>query len=379
MSIYTTVIRPLLFRLDAETAHHMTVEGCRVFGAIPGVAALTQRLLKIDDPVLRIEVAGLRFPNPIGLAAGWDKSGRALRMLDSLGFGFTEIGSVSARSSLGNPKPRLFRLPRDRALIVNYGLPNEGAEVVSARLAAHGPQLPLGVNIVKTNDGQGSPPCSTDEILADYQRSVSLMHRHAGYLMLNLSCPNVAAGGDFFVQPGNIRLLLERLQPLGVSCPVFLKVAPCDDAAVHQRLLDQCEGFTFVHGFCFNLPSGKPDSLNLDTPRESLADRPGAVAGRPVTALINRCIAGLYARMDRQRYVIIGAGGVFTAQDAYEKIRLGASLVQLYTAMIYEGPGVTKRICQGLGELLRQDGFQSVAEAVGSGHTEKKGILSKPV
>lgn len=370
MSIYTAVIRPLLFRLDAETAHHMTVEGCRVLGAIPGVPASAHRLLRSDDPVLRSEVAGLSFHNPIGLAAGWDKSGRALRMLDSLGFGFSEIGSVSARSSLGNPKPRLFRLPRDRAIIVNYGLPNEGADIVSARLAAHCPQRPLGVNIVKTNDGRDAPPCSTDEILSDYQRSVSLMHQHASYLMLNLSCPNVAAEGDFFSQPGNVRLLLERLQTLNVRCPVLLKVAPYDDAAMHQRLLEQCEDFAFVRGFCFNLPSGKPDSLQLDTPRDQLADQPGAVAGRPVTALINRCIAGLYARMDRQRYAIIGAGGVFTAQDAYEKIRLGASLVQLYTAMIYEGPGVTKRICQGLGQLLRQDGFQHVAEAVGSGHPE---------
>jgi dihydroorotate dehydrogenase len=369
MSVYTTMIRPLLFRLDAERAHQMTVEGCCVLGAIPGVAALTRGILKTNDPILHIEVAGLRFNNPIGLAAGWDKSGRALTMLDSLGFGFAEIGSVSARSSLGNPKPRLFRLPQDRAIIVNYGLPNDGAEVVSARLAAHHPQRPLGVNIVKTHDGQNAPPCGTEEILADYQRSVSLIHRHASYLMLNLSCPNVTAGGDFFVQPGNIRLLLERLQPLGVSCPVFLKVAPRDDAAMHQRLLSQCEGFAFVHGFCFNLPSGKPDSLNLNTSRETLADRPGAVAGRPVTELINRCIAGLYMHMDRQRYVIIGTGGVFTGQDAYEKIRLGASLVQLYTAMIYEGPGVTKRICRGLGTLLRRDGFQNVAEAVGSGHT----------
>ncbi len=379
MSVYTTLIRPLLFRLDAEKAHHMTVEGCRVMGAIPGVAALARRLLKVDDPVLRSEVAGLGFPNPVGLAAGWDKSGRALRMLDSLGFGFAEIGSVSARSSLGNPKPRLFRLPRDRAIIVNYGLPNDGADTVAARLAAHCPQQPLGVNIVKTNDGQDAPPCGTEEILADYERSVLLTHRYASYLMLNLSCPNVAAEGDFFSQPGNIRLLLQRLQPLSICCPVFLKVAPHDDADVHQRLLEQCEDFAFVRGFCFNLPPGKPESLHLNTPRDELADRPGAVAGRPVTALIDRCIAGLYSRMDRQRYAIIGAGGIFTAQDAYEKIRLGASLVQLYTAMIYEGPGVAKRICRGLSKLLRQDGFQCVAEAVGSGLTEASVPSAKPV
>ncbi|NJM55977.1 MAG: quinone-dependent dihydroorotate dehydrogenase, partial [Verrucomicrobiae bacterium] len=152
MSLYTTLLRPLLFRLAAETAHHLTVEACRVGGAVPGVAALSRRCLEFTAPELQIEAVGWSFANPIGLAAGWDKSGRALRMIDSMGFGFAEIGSVSARPSRGNPKPRLFRLPQDRAIIVNYGLPNDGAEIVAQRLAAHHPRHPLGVNIVKTND-----------------------------------------------------------------------------------------------------------------------------------------------------------------------------------------------------------------------------------
>jgi dihydroorotate dehydrogenase len=151
MSLYTFLFRPLLFRLDAETAHHFAVETCRWLGAVPGIARISRACLEQDEPCLRSEVAGLSFANPIGLGAGWDKSGRALRMLDSLGFGFAEIGSVSARPSRGNPRPRLFRLPGERAIIVNYGLPNEGAGVVAARLAAARPLRPIGVNIVKTN------------------------------------------------------------------------------------------------------------------------------------------------------------------------------------------------------------------------------------
>ena len=150
MTLYSALLRPLLFRLDAETAHHATVEACRCLGAVPGVAALSRACLERDEPRLATEVAGLRFANPVGLAAGWDKSGRALRLLDSLGFGFAEIGSVSARPSQGNPRPRLFRLPQERAIVVNYGLPNEGAECVAARLAARclrRPRHPLGVNI----------------------------------------------------------------------------------------------------------------------------------------------------------------------------------------------------------------------------------------
>jgi len=375
MSFYTTLLRPLLFRLDAETAHHLTVEACRVAGVLPGVPQMARACFDFPAPELETEVAGLRFATPLGLAAGWDKSGRALRMLDSLGFGFAEIGSVSARPSWGNPKPRLFRLPQDRAIIVNYGLPNDGAEVVARRLAAHRRRAPLGVNIVKTNDGPDAPACDDEDILADYARSVSLLHPHGSYLALNLSCPNAKDGKDFFAVPGSITRLLERLSPLAVGCPVFLKVAPNPDPASLERLIAEAEPFLFVRGFIFNLPSGKPDSLRFTTPRTLFADKPGAVAGGPVAHLINTCISELYRRMPRGRFAIIGAGGVFTAGDAYEKIRRGASLVQLYTAMVYEGPGVVKRIHRGLCGLLKRDGFANVREAVGSADHLKPSLV----
>lgn len=366
MTLYSSIIRPLLFRLDAELAHHGAVEACHWLGAVPGVPALSRVVLESSHPSLRTEVAGMKFDTPLGLAAGWDKSGRALRMIDSMGFGFAEIGSVSARPSLGNAKPRLFRLPADRAIIVNYGLPNDGAEAVVARLAKHRPRHPLGVNIVKTNDGPAAPACSDDDILADYERSVSLLHPHAGYLSLNLSCPNAKGGKDFFAQPGSISRLLERLAPMSITCPVFLKIAPRDESAEHERVLMECEGFGFIKGFCFNLPPGKPDTLQFSTARETFAHQPGAVAGKPVEALINRCIAGLYARMDRSKYAIIGTGGVFTAEDAFRKIQLGAHLVQLYTALIYQGPGVVKEITCGLARLLEREGFSHVTQAVGT-------------
>lgn len=369
MNFYTSILRPLLFRLDAEQAHHLTVEACHWLGMVPGVPQLSRALFESHEPSLHTEVAGLSFTTPLGLAAGWDKSGRALRMIDSLGFAFAEIGSISARPSVGNAKPRLFRLPADRAIIVNYGLPNDGAEVVASRLAAHRPRQPLGVNIVKTNDGPAAPACSDDDILADYTRSVSLLHPHAGYLSLNLSCPNAKGGKDFFGQPGSITRLLERLTPLGIACPVFLKIAPRDDPAEHERVLTECEPFAFISGFCFNLPPGKPDFLEFTTARETFAHQPGAVSGKPVETHINRCIAGLYARMDRRRHSIIGTGGVFTAEDAYQKIRLGASLVQLYTALIYEGPSVVKTLSHGLARLLERDNFSNVAAAVGSAYT----------
>lgn len=368
MSFYKAIIRPVLFQLNPEAAHHLTVEACRVAGVIPGIPSLSKAVLSRHDPMLQTEVAGLQLDNPIGLAAGWDKSGRAIRMLGGLGFGFTEIGSISARSSRGNPKPRLFRIPQEQAILVNYGLPNDGAEIVRNRLAKRPPGQCLGVNIVKTNDGPQAPECTAEEILADYERSVSLLQHQASYLMLNLSCPNAHAGKNFFDQPGNISELLQRLEPLGIVCPIFLKIPPLDDPLSHELILAECEAFDFVRGFCFNLPSGKPDSLHFKGDVNSYGNLPGAVAGRPVASLINRCISGMYSQMDPSRYAIIGAGGVFTAEDAYEKIRLGASLVQLYTAMIYEGPGIVGRICCGLSELLRRDGFQHISESVGTAH-----------
>jgi dihydroorotate dehydrogenase (fumarate)/dihydroorotate dehydrogenase len=351
--------------------HHYTIEACRLAAAIPLVRAMARALLEFTAPELACEVAGLRFANPIGLAAGWDKNGRALAMLGHLGFGFAEIGSISAQPSKGNPRPRLFRLPIDRAIVVNYGLPNDGVDVIARRLARHHQRVPIGVNIVKTNHGPDAPANSDEAILADYGRSVSLAHRHAGYLALNLSCPNAKGGKDFFAEGGNIRRLLTLLGPMELTCPVFLKVAPNPRPEAMQRLLEECQGFGFVKGFIFNLPPGKP--LPLTTPRRVWEKWPGAVSGKPVEGLINACIAELYRQMPRGRYAIIGAGGVFTAEDAYRKIRLGASLVQVYTAMIYEGPGVVRRINEGLCKLLQRDGFKNVAEAVGADVVSSRG------
>ena len=367
MNWYSKLVRPLLFRLNPESAHDAAVTACRVAGRIPLLPWCCEKALTFRAPELATEVAGLQFSNPIGLAAGWDKSGRALNMLDRMGFGTVEIGSVSAFASVGNPKPRLYRLPQDQAIQVHYGLPNDGVEVVAERVAAARLRIPLGVNLVATNYGPNTPASSVDDIIDDYATSVARTHRHADYLTLNLSCPNADGGRDVFAEPGGIRRLLERLQSISPVPPVFLKVIPATDAATHERWLAEVDDFEFVKGFLFNLPPGQPDSLNLKTSPETWRNRPGAIAGRPVRDWIDGCIASLYPRLDHSRHVIIGGGGVFTAEDAYRKIRLGASLVQIYTALIYEGPGVVARINRGLAKLLARDGFPRIQDAVGVG------------
>ncbi|TWU04126.1 quinone-dependent dihydroorotate dehydrogenase [Neorhodopirellula pilleata] len=363
--IYESFARPALFRLDPEAVHHGTVRACQVAGAVPGLTRLAGKLFDFSANELQIEVAGIPFPNPIGLAAGWDKNGLALRMLDQLGFGFVEIGSVSASRSLGNLKPRLFRVPSAQAIIVNYGLPNDGAAKIASRLKHNIPKVPRGVNLVTTNRGPTAAPSSPDEIFEDYATSVSLVQGHASYLTLNLSCPNANDGKDFFAQPNHIHELLSRLASGSITVPIFLKLPPVDSPKEHDRWLCEVDEFDFVKGFVFNLAPGKPAWLHLGIDTTGM---PGAVAGAPVRQHHNRCIERLYSRMNRKRYTIIGGGGVFNADHAWEKIQLGASLVQIYTALIYHGPSVTRRMNEGLLEKMRQFGFRNLAEAVGSKH-----------
>jgi dihydroorotate dehydrogenase (fumarate)/dihydroorotate dehydrogenase len=360
MTVYSTFLRPLAFRLDPETAHHLAIAA----GARLGWAAGAMRAAAaIDDARLATRVAGLDFPNPIGLAAGFDKSGAAVRALAGLGFGSIEIGSVSVDPSAGNSKPRLWRLPDDEAIAVHYGLPNDGTAVIAERLKRTALPVPLGINLVVTNRGPGAAPLKAYQIVGEYVDAVKLMAPHADYLMLNLSCPNTVDGRDFFADARHLKACLDVLGEMKLKLPVFLKVSPLGGIEAIERVLAAADGFDFVSGFMFNLPPVRPEGMR--TPPSALRNMPGAVSGPPAAALADFCIRETFRRMDRKRHVLIGAGGVSTAADAYAKIRLGASLVQLLTALIYRGPGVVREITADLAELLARDGVKNVADAVG--------------
>lgn len=362
--IYQKIVRPLLFRCDAEWVHNRAIRVGQVVGALGPLRSMMARWYRFTDARLESEVCGIRFSNPVGLAAGYDKSGRAAPMMAALGFGFVEIGSVSAEFSDGNPRPRLWRLPADRAICVHYGLPNDGAEAVAERLAGTTLPVPLGINVVKTNRGIDAPAESDDAVLDDYIRSVSLLKDSADYLCLNLSCPNTECGRDFFSIPGRLAQLLARVGELHVDCPIFLKVSPAGGVKAIEQLLETVDPFQIVSGFTFNLPPGKP--ADLRTPPSVWESMPGSVSGVPSRKLLDECLRELYQRLDHKRYRIIAAGGIFTAEDAYQKIRLGASLVQLLTGLIYEGPGLVARINRGLCRLLERDGFVNIMDAVGT-------------
>ena len=350
--MYRAVVRPLLFRLDAERAHDLTV---RTAGLASRSRLLCRAVAALDaDPRLAVEVAGLRFRTPLGLAAGFDKSARAVPLLSVLGFGHVEIGSVSADPSAGNPRPRLARLPDERAIAVAYGVPNDGAERVAERLAGRRPPVPLGINVVSTNRGAASAAESDEAVIGDYVASVARLQGLGDYVCLNLSCPNTRDGRGFFADRTRLRALLDRLAEAGMHRPLFIKVAPFADAREIDSLLEAADGAPFVAGFSVNLPPGtRPDVR-------------GAISGPPARAAAERTVAELYARIDRERHAVIGSGGIATAADAYRMIGLGASLVQVYTALVYEGPGVVRRITEDLAALAERDGLRGVGEAVGA-------------
>ncbi len=363
MGLYRSVLRPALFRADAERMHGIAIRAAEIAGASSRLCATVAARHTPPSARLGLRCAGLEFTTPLGLAAGFDKSARAVRFLSTLGFGHLEVGSISADASAGNPGARLFRIPLDRGIVVHYGLPNDGADAVAQRLAGVRLPVPLGINIVSTNRGPEAKPDPDDAVIDDYLRSVHRLQPHADYLCFNLSCPNTRDGRNFFHEPRRLRALLDELESLGIDKPLFLKVAPFADTRELEIFLEAVEPARFVKGFAINLPSGKP--AGLATPAAQLARMPGAVSGAPAASAADRTIAELYRRMDQERYRIIGSGGVFSGDDAYRKIRLGATLVQLLTALIYEGPEVVMSINARLAQLLEADGFEHVADAVG--------------
>jgi len=350
--VYPDIVRPLLFRADPERAHDAAVR----VAELASRSRLVCRAVAPRAPGARlaVDVAGMRFRTPLGLAAGFDKSARAVPLLSALGFGHVEVGSVSADPSAGNPRPRLFRLPDERAIAVHYGVPNDGAERVAGRLTGAPRPVPLGINVVSTNRGAASAVEPDDEVIGDYVASVTRLQTLGDYVCLNLSCPNTRDGRGFFAERSRLRALLDRLGEAGVERPLFIKVAPFGRPAELDSFLEAVDAAPFVSGFSVNLPPGSRPGM------------PGAISGPPSAAAAERTIADLYRRIDRGRHVVIGSGGVFTATDAYRMMRRGASLVQLYTALVYEGPGVVRRITDDLAALVERDGLRSIADAVGS-------------
>jgi len=355
MAIYE-LIRPVAFALDAETAHRATIAALRLLPA---------RAPAEFAPSLASEVAGLRFPSPVGLAAGFDKDCEVADAMLSLGFGFVEVGTVTPLPQAGNPKPRLFRLAGDRAVINRMGFNNLGQASAFERLARRKrrtPSITLGTGIVGVNIGANKD--SSDRI-ADYVAGVRMMAPVADYLSLNISSPNtpglrdLQAGSELVELLAAVREARGDAETGGPRPPIFLKVAPDLEAGDHQRIVRAAIDHEVEALIIANTTLSRP---SLKSPYAAEA---GGLSGAPLKALALDALRRFQSASGGE-IVLIAAGGIENADDAWARIRAGASLVQLYSALVYEGPGLARRIARGLGERLDRAGFAHIAEAVAS-------------
>jgi dihydroorotate dehydrogenase len=361
--LYKSLIRPLLFRKDPEQSHELILS---LLAKAEGFAGMLEAFYTIDDARLKVKLGPLTFSNPVGLAGGFDKNAVAPRTIASFGFGFMEIGAITAQAQPGNPKPRLYRLPEDEALINRLGFNNLGAVAIAAKLdvmRARGglPKIPLGMNIGRTKI------VDSKNAVADFLACFEGLYPYGDFFTLNVSSPNTPNLRDL-QEKSLLRELLSAVQQknreLAVgtksnSKPVFVKIAPDMEFRQVDEIIDvvtaaQLTGIVATNATAFM--------------RENLKSRngpePGGLSGRPITAKVTNFVSHIY-KETAGRLPIVGVGGIFNAEDAYDKIRAGASAVQIYTGWIYEGPGAVKRINLGLRRLLERDGLKQIADAVG--------------
>src|SRR3989440_4681004 len=360
LSLYS-FIRPILFRLPAESAHEFALKALRSGLSTSFVReVVTKRLATREFGSLNR--FGLEFSNPIGLAAGFDKNGSYTRELASLGFGFIEVGTVTNHPQPGNPKPRLFRLPKDRALINRLGFNNVGAAQVAENLRRDRPDCIVGVNIGKSRN------VAIEDAVPDYLASFDAVYDVADYIAVNVSSPNTPNLRE--LQAASLlKELLTALQQRNKALssprpkPLLLKIAPDLSESEMEQIVAVAIEANIVGIIATNTTVRRE---GLQTPAaevQRLGD--GGLSGAPLRSRSNEVISFIY-NLTRGALPIIGVGGVFSAEDAWEKICAGASLVQLYTGFIYEGPGVAHRINEGLTAIMKREGFAAIDEAVGS-------------
>lgn len=334
-TLYERLVRPLLFSLDPETAHHLTLRILRLASRLP----LALRLLhRFQPPAKPKTLFGLTFPNPIGLAAGFDKSGVALPAWAALGFGFAEIGTVTAKAQPGNPRPRIFRYPEQEALINRLGFNNDGADVVAARLrklreSGHWPLIPIGINLGK------SKITPIENAADDYLHSFRLLHEFADYIVLNVSSPNTAGLRSLQEHDALEELLrVIRAENQTARKPVLLKIAPDLAFADLEQIIATCEANEIAGIIATNT------TLNhTSMPRD--LDEAGGLSGRPLREKSTELIRAIAAR---SRLPVIASGGIVDAESAREKLEAGAQLLQVYTGYIYRGPGLLREIAENL-------------------------------
>jgi dihydroorotate dehydrogenase len=356
--IYRLLYALLLSRIDAERVHHLTARGLRALNAIPPLRRLLRALLAPRDPVLRTGALGLDVPSPLGLAAGFDKDASGFDAYASLGFGFVEVGTITAQGQPGNAGTRIFRLTRERALVNRMGFPNAGADAARARLAARDRGAAVvGINVGKTK--------LAEDAAADCRACAAQLAPHADYLVLNVSSPNTPGLRDLQAVDRLAELIaaVRAATPGDARPPLLVKIAPdlSDDdvdAIAELALRERLDGLIATNT---TIDRGAlRDPAAPDVPAE------GGISGAPLRPRALAVLRRLHARTDG-RLTLIAVGGIETADDAWERIRAGATLVQAYTGFVYGGPLWPRRVNRDLARLAREAGFARVQDAVGSG------------
>lgn len=363
--LYSSLLKPIFFKMDPEKAHHLVIDGMAACGKVPGLGSLMNAMYGVEStPELRTDVLGISFPHPVGLAAGLDKNGVAADGFSSIGFGFAEVGTVTPKGQTGNPQPRLFRLPSDEALINRMGFNNYGADAMAASLAKRKiNRIPIAVNIGKNKD------TPNEQAHEDYGACIRRLYDYGDFFVVNISSPNTQGLRDLQHGDELKKLLGAVMQEMASQAEsrgnpakkVFVKIAPdmSDEQLAHtvSTIMD-----SEVSGIIATNTTLSRDGLSHRNAGET-----GGLSGRPLTRRSTEVIAAVY-RQTGGRLPIIGSGGIFNAQDAYDKIRAGASLVEIYTALIYKGPALLRELTSGLVDCLRKDGYRNIAEAVGADH-----------
>ena len=340
--MYRRIIKPLLFSLNIERAHHIVLLMLRIFGLIPGGRWLLRKCYAVEHPALEREVFGMRFANPVGIAAGFDRNGEAYRELAALGFGFVEVGTVTPRPQAGNPRPRVFRLPKDNAIINRIGLSNRGLETAIRHL-----RRPHGGVIVGCNIGKNTST-PTENAPADYLKLFRNLYQYADYFTVNISCDNSCREGATHTREH----ILQILNPLfdfrrgqNQYRPVMLKISPDMTDEVIDRITDVLMETPLDGIVATNGSHGREGLRTSRTTLEKIGS--GRLSGAPLTRRAVEIVRRIHTRSGGTS-PIIGVGGLMSADDVRAMLNAGADLVQLYTGYIYEGPGLVRNVCRAL-------------------------------
>lgn len=365
--IYKNIIKPVLFLFPADDVHIFFLKMGRFLGRCKTAKWKVRILFSYKNKILDQNVAGINFENPIGLAAGFDYDADLISILPSVGFGYHTIGTVTLLPYVGNPKPMLGRLPKSKSLLVNKGFKSMGLESILKKINNSEKKIPLGLSIGSTNQPYKKVEDMIEDISQSFKRVLPL--DYFDYFELNISCPNlinVENLKDKFDEPIGLGMLLNKLSYLNIDKPLFIKMYLEKSSDETLTLAEVASRHLFVSGLIFsNLVK---DRTNPHFDKEEIENAgKGNFSGKPTEKITNNLISEVYKKY-KDRFIIIGCGGVFTGADAYEKIKRGATLIQMITGMIYEGPSQIGNINRELAKLLKKDGYKNINEAVGSYH-----------